>query len=69
MKLPSKKRILIEVSLILGWFIFRFLIEYVREPDLHLGLFFNFISMGQILCIPFFIFGILIIQNVKQKKN
>ena len=49
--------------------IFRFLIEYVREPDLHLGLFFNFISMGQILCIPFFIFGILIIQNVKQKKN
>ena len=45
------------------------LIEYVREPDLHLGLFFNFISMGQILCIPFFISGILIIQNVKQKKN
>jgi len=36
---------------------------------LHLGLFFNFISMGQILCIPFFIFGILIIQNVKQNKN
>ena len=49
--------------------IFRFLIEYVREPDLHLGLFLNFISMGQILCIPFFIFGILIIQNVKQNKN
>ncbi len=49
--------------------IFRFLIEYIREPDLHLGLFLNFISMGQILCIPFFIFGILIIQNVRQNKN
>ena len=48
---------------------FRFLIEYIREPDLHIGLFFNIISMGQILCIPFFIIGILIIQNVKQKKN
>ena len=48
---------------------FRFLIEYIREPDLHIGLFFNIISMGQILCIPFFIFGILIIQNVKQNKN
>jgi len=47
---------------------FRFLIEYIREPDLHIGLFFNIISMGQILCIPFFIIGILIIQNVKQKK-
>ena len=48
---------------------FRFFIEFLREPDLHLGLFFNFISMGQLLSVPIFIFGILIIQNVKQKKN
>ena len=39
---------------------FRFLIEYLREPDFHLGLFFNYFSMGQILCIPLFIAGFLI---------
>ncbi len=49
--------------------LFRFFIEFVREPDVHIGLFYNFFSMGQILSIPIFIFGILIMQNVKQKKN
>ena len=33
MELPSKKRILIEVSLILGWFIFRFFIEQYFNID------------------------------------
>ena len=43
--------------------IFRFLIEYLREPDLHLGLFFNFFTMGQILCIPLFITGLIILYR------
>ena len=41
--------------------LFRFLIEFLREPDNHIGLFFNLFSMGQLLCIPFLFFGILII--------
>ena len=41
--------------------IFRFLIEFLREPDSHLGLFFNYFSMGQILCIPILFAGILIL--------
>ena len=41
--------------------IFRFLIEFLREPDLHLGLFLNYLSMGQILCIPILFAGILIL--------
>ena len=41
--------------------IFRFLIEYLREPDFHLGLFFNYFSMGQILCFPIFLIGIFIL--------
>ena len=49
--------------------IFRFLIEYLREPDAHLGLFFNFISMGQILSIPIFIFGIFLIYNNGYRKR
>jgi len=43
--------------------IFRFLIEYLREPDLHLGVFFNYFSMGQLLCIPLLISGIVIMYR------
>jgi len=39
---------------------FRFLIEYLREPDYHLGLIFNYLTMGQLLCVPLFFFGVLI---------
>ena len=42
---------------------FRFLIEYIREPDSHLGLFFEFFSMGQLLSIPIFIFGAIILAK------
>ena len=45
----------------------RFLIEFLREPDQHIGLFFNFISLGQILCIPLLFFGLIIM--VKKKVN
>ena len=41
--------------------IFRFLIEYLREPDYHLGLIFYYFSMGQLLCIPFLLAGIFIL--------
>ncbi|MDA9557502.1 prolipoprotein diacylglyceryl transferase [Vibrio sp.] len=44
-----------------GYGFFRFLIEYVREPDAHLGLFGGFISMGQILSLPMVIIGLLMI--------
>ncbi|RKS86805.1 prolipoprotein diacylglyceryl transferase [Orbus hercynius] len=40
---------------------FRFAIEFFRQPDEQLGLFFNFISMGQILCLPMIIFGAIFI--------
>jgi phosphatidylglycerol:prolipoprotein diacylglycerol transferase len=34
-----------------GYGLLRFVVEFFREPDAHLGLFFGFISMGQILCL------------------
>ncbi len=43
--------------------IFRFLIEFLREPDPQIGLMINIFSMGQILCIPIFVFGIIIIRK------
>ena len=45
--------------------IFRFLIEYTREPDTHLGLVFLNLTQGQIISILFFIIGLILFY----KKN
>ncbi len=41
---------------------FRYLIEYFREPDQQLGLFMGHFSMGQILCMIMFAFGVGVIM-------
>ena len=43
--------------------IFRILIEFLREPDSHIGLIFNIFSMGQILSIPLLIIGIMFFKK------
>tara|TARA_B100000575_G_scaffold198442_1_gene160558 strand:+ start:488 stop:1282 length:795 start_codon:yes stop_codon:yes gene_type:complete len=48
---------------------FRFMIEFIREPDIQIGLLFNFISMGQLLCLPVFIIGFIIIQYHASRRN
>lgn len=45
----------------IGYGLSRFAVEYVREPDRHLGLLAGFISMGQILCLPMIAFGVFLI--------
>jgi len=45
----------------LGYGLSRFIVEYVREPDQHIGFLFNFITMGQLLSLPLIIAGILFI--------
>ena len=59
----SKKYIIGNISglFFIFYSIFRFLIEYLREPDYHIGLVFYYFSMGQLLCIPFFLAGIWIL--------
>lgn len=59
----SKNFGLISGLFLIFYSISRFFIEFLREPDSHLGLFFNFITLGQILSIPFLLFGIFIIQS------
>lgn len=44
-----------------GYGTFRFLVEYVRQPDAQLGLFGDWISMGQILSLPMVIGGLLMV--------
>ena len=45
--------------------IFRFTIEFYREPDSHLGFIFMNISMGQLLCLPMILIGSIFLR----KKN
>ena len=49
--------------------LFRFLIEYTREPDGQLGLLYFNLSMGQIISIFTFIIGLLIFYAKYEKKN
>ena len=50
-----------------GWFMilygsFRFIVEFAREPDAHLGLIaFNWLSMGQLLSLPMVLVGVYLL--------
>ena len=55
---------------ILLYGVFRFLIEFFREPDAQLGLFFLSLTLGQILCSVMIIVGLLtIIFSLKYSKS
>ncbi len=45
---------------LIGYGAFRSFVEFYREPDAHLGLFGDWISMGQILSLPMILIGALI---------
>ena len=45
--------------------VFRTMIEFIREPDYHLGLLFNLFSMGQLLSMPLIVLGTIIYLNKK----
>ena len=63
-KYPGK----VSAIFLIVYSLFRFLIEFVREPDHQLGyLFFN-LSMGQLLSIIFFTFGAILFIRINEKK-
>jgi phosphatidylglycerol:prolipoprotein diacylglycerol transferase len=43
---------------LVGYGAVRFFIEYVREPDAHIGLYFGLITIGQILCLAMVLAGV-----------
>lgn len=53
---------------LLGYGTFRFIIEFAREPDAHLGLLTLGMSMGQILSLPMIIIG-AVLMAYAYKKN
>ena len=53
---------------LLGYGSFRFLVEFFREPDAHLGyLAFNWLTMGQLLSVPMIVIGLgmMLLANKK----
>ncbi len=46
-------------SFFLGYGIFRFCVEFFRQPDAHLGSLWGGATMGQMLCIPMILFGVI----------
>ncbi|MFH1783142.1 MAG: prolipoprotein diacylglyceryl transferase [Candidatus Omnitrophota bacterium] len=46
---------------LIGYGMVRFIIEFFREPDLHIGFLFGYFSMGQILCGGMIIAGLAIL--------
>lgn len=54
-------------TLMAGYGVSRFIIEYVREPDPQLGFFFQYFSMGQLLCLPMILAGGIIIHYARKK--
>ena len=60
-------------SFLIGYGIFRFFIEYTRQPDdidhLNTMPIFQYITMGQILCLPMIFGGIYMLFRIYQKKK
>ena len=65
----SKKDGLISSLFIIFYSLFRFCIEFTREPDAHIGLVIFSLSIGQLISVIFFITGmILFYKNYVPKK-
>ena len=52
---------LISGVFLIGYALSRILVEFVREPDIHLGFLFGGITMGQLLSLPMLLLGIAIV--------
>ena len=54
---------------LVGYGLFRFVVEFFREPDAHLGLVaLDFLSMGQMLCLPMILFGMFLLLSAYRKQ-
>jgi phosphatidylglycerol:prolipoprotein diacylglycerol transferase len=53
----------------LGYGVFRFIVEYFREPDAHLGLQTFGLSRGQWLCVPLIVAGLALILIAYRRKQ
>ncbi len=54
-------------SLLIGYGVMRFIVEFFREPDAHLGFITLQLTMGQLLCIPMILVGIILVTYFSRR--
>ncbi|MCG8324766.1 MAG: prolipoprotein diacylglyceryl transferase [Thiotrichales bacterium] len=68
----SRPRPLMSVSglFLVGYGVFRFSVEFLREPDAHIGyLALDWVTMGQLLSVPMILFGIVLVFLAYRQKR
>ena len=59
----------ISAVFLMGYGLFRFLVEFTREPDYYLGLLAGGLSMGQLLSLPMVLAGVIIFCGVQKNRT
>ena len=52
-----------------GYGLFRFSVEFVRQPDAQIGTFFGLFSMGQLLSLPMFLLGGFMLLRISRRSS
>jgi phosphatidylglycerol:prolipoprotein diacylglycerol transferase len=60
-----KKKGFLSGVFLTGYGVSRFITEFYREPDVHIGLIADYFTMGQILSLPMIIIGIIVMMRAK----
>jgi phosphatidylglycerol:prolipoprotein diacylglycerol transferase len=54
----------------LGYGVFRFLVEFIRQPDANIGyLAWNWLTMGQLLSLPLIMLGLVLLWLSRQQES
>lgn len=53
----------------LGYGVFRFIAEFVREPDAHMGFVLGGLTMGQLLSLPMIVLGVALLYGARRRST
>jgi len=56
-------------TFVAGYGLFRFIVEFFRQPDAQLGTFLGLFSMGQLLSFPMFLLGSVMVFRITRRKH
>lgn len=64
----QRPRMAVSGLFLIGYGLFRFLVEFVREPDRQIGyIAFDWLTMGQVLSAPMFVIGVILFWMAYKK--
>jgi phosphatidylglycerol:prolipoprotein diacylglycerol transferase len=56
----------VSAAFLLGYGVLRFVVEFFREPDVQLGYYFGYFTMGQILCVFMMVLSFFVFRYAKK---